>query len=93
VEVRRSNLRCAGGDYVTGCGGSESTTAVIKEAAPTTVEVPAKPAAEQALKAAGFAAAASNTDTMFATVGKSHYTIGTEGKPRGSLVLAQKCGR
>jgi hypothetical protein len=52
------------------------------------------PAAQQALRAAGFRAAVKNTDTALGILVPSHYTICTEGAPRGNLVpvLAQKYG-
>lgn len=52
------------------------------------------PAAERLLKEAGFKPAVKNTDTTFGIIVRSHYTICTEGKPRGNLVpvLAQKYG-
>ena len=63
------------------------------KSAPNVVGLPL-PAAEQVLKAAGFTPAVKNTDTAFGIVVRAHYTICTEGKPRGTLVpvLAQKYG-
>jgi hypothetical protein len=50
--------------------------------------------AEELLEEAGYRAAATNTDTTFGIMVPSHYTVCTQGNPRGSLVpmLAQKYG-
>jgi HK97 family phage major capsid protein len=52
------------------------------------------PAAESALKDAGFKADVSNTDTMFGIVVPQNYTVCKQQEPRGNLVpvLAQKYG-
>lgn len=65
-----------------------------KPAAPPNVVGLPLPAGQQALKAAGYTPAVKNTDTAFGILVPSHFTICTEGKPRGKLVpiLAQKYG-
>lgn len=69
------------------------------ESEPETAQVPKVvglplPAAQQILKEAGYKAAPKNTDTTFGIVVPSHYTICTQGRPRGKFVpvLAQKYG-
>ncbi len=74
---------------------SESKPAIEPASAePPNVVGLSLPAAEEALKEAGFKAAPRNTDTAFGIVVPSHYTICKEGAPRGKYVpvLAQKYG-
>lgn len=72
---------------------SHPTAAPSQEAPPNVVGLPL-PAAKQLLSQAGYKTVAKNTDTTFGIIVPSHYTICTQSKPRGDLVvvLAQKYG-
>lgn len=63
------------------------------KSAPNVIGLPL-PEAEEILSEAGFKTYATNTDTTFGIVIKSHYTICKESKPRADrvTVLAQKYG-
>jgi hypothetical protein len=52
------------------------------------------PEAQRMLKEAGYRTVAKNTDTTFGIIVPDNYTICTQGKPRGEIVvvLAQKYG-